>query len=374
MTWRVAVAGADDPGLRRGRAAGGRAVDDGTFAGSIPATGRWACSSPRSWSSARSASSALTRDAPGHRRPRASRRCAPSCGSPPANAPFRVLVACFVVQAAGVARHARRRAVLRRPRAARPRRGHVAVRLRRRPGPAGDAAVEPGRRAASASSGATSRRRCSSPSARSPWCASPLLPAWAVYADRRRDRLRVRRPAGLRRWPCCRTASPTTPIRTGNRQAGVFTGLWTAGETFGLALGPGIYALTLQLFGYVLESAPATRRPSTTPRELGVLLGFTVVPGIVVGLALLFLRAYDLPPTDCAGWPGRASAPRAAAVSGRLAPCPAPARDERRTLLRQICGAGQDRCDGAGGAPPGLRLGVRQLDLRAGTMLNQYEP
>ena len=25
--------------------------------------------------------------------------------------------------------------------------------------------------------------------------------------------------------------------RTGRRQAGVFTGLWTAGETFGLALG-----------------------------------------------------------------------------------------------------------------------------------------
>ena len=33
--------------------------------------------------------------------------------------------------------------------------------------------------------------------------------------------------------------------RTGRRQAGVFTGLWTAGETLGLALGPGIYALVL---------------------------------------------------------------------------------------------------------------------------------
>src|SRR4029453_7233036 len=39
--------------------------------------------------------------------------------------------------------------------------------------------------------------------------------------------------------------------RTGRRQAGVFTGLWTAGETFGLALGPGIYGLVLQLSGYV---------------------------------------------------------------------------------------------------------------------------
>ena len=32
--------------------------------------------------------------------------------------------------------------------------------------------------------------------------------------------------------------------------------------------------------------------------ELGVLLGFTVVPGIAVGLALLFLRAYSLRSDD----------------------------------------------------------------------------
>lgn len=83
--------------------------------------------------------------------------------------------------------------------------------------------------------------------------------------------------------------------RTGKRQAGVFTGLWTAGETFGLALGPGIFGLVLQLFGYRSgTSGEAITQTSTA--ELGVLLGFTVVPGIVVGLALLFLRRYDLSP------------------------------------------------------------------------------
>ena len=62
--------------------------------------------------------------------------------------------------------------------------------------------------------------------------------------------------------------------RTGQRQAGVFTGLWTAGETFGLALGPGIYALVLQLFGYVSSSSGTAAAQDDTAR-LGVLLGFT---------------------------------------------------------------------------------------------------
>lgn len=88
--------------------------------------------------------------------------------------------------------------------------------------------------------------------------------------------------------------------RTGRRQAGVFTGLWTAGETFGFAFGPFIFGSTLQLFGYV-SSTNGTGAPQTATAQLGVLLGFTIVPGIVVGLALLFLRAYDLSADRLAG-------------------------------------------------------------------------
>jgi len=79
--------------------------------------------------------------------------------------------------------------------------------------------------------------------------------------------------------------------RTGRRQAGVFTGLWTAGETLGLALGPGLYALILQLFGYVSSSTGEAAAQDDTAR-LGVLLGFTVVPAVLVGAAVLLLRAY----------------------------------------------------------------------------------
>ncbi|GAA2619999.1 MFS transporter [Paractinoplanes durhamensis] len=79
--------------------------------------------------------------------------------------------------------------------------------------------------------------------------------------------------------------------RTGRRQAGVFTGLWTAGETLGLALGPGIYALILQLFGYVSSSTGEAATQDGTAR-LGVLLGFTAVPAVLVGAAVLLLGAY----------------------------------------------------------------------------------
>ncbi|MFY1596586.1 MFS transporter [Micromonospora sp. WMMD737] len=87
--------------------------------------------------------------------------------------------------------------------------------------------------------------------------------------------------------------------RTGRRQAGVFTGLWTAGETFGLALGPGIFGLVLQLSGYVSSDTGTAATQSGTAR-LGILLGFTVLPALLVGLAVLALRPYDLTPARLA--------------------------------------------------------------------------
>jgi Na+/melibiose symporter-like transporter len=81
--------------------------------------------------------------------------------------------------------------------------------------------------------------------------------------------------------------------RTGKRQGGVFTGVWTAGETLGLALGPGIFAFVLELFNYVPNST-GDFLPQSSAAEIGVLLGFTLVPGIIVGIALALLRGYDL--------------------------------------------------------------------------------
>ncbi|MGW5560384.1 MFS transporter [Micromonospora sp. NPDC003944] len=81
--------------------------------------------------------------------------------------------------------------------------------------------------------------------------------------------------------------------RTGRRQAGVFTGLWTAGETLGLALGPGIYGLVLQLSGYVSSDTGSAAVQSDTAR-LGVLLGFTLIPALLIAPPILLLRQYTL--------------------------------------------------------------------------------
>ena len=53
-------------------------------------------------------------------------------------------------------------------------------------------------------------------------------------------------------------AAATDAARTGENRAGVYTGVWTAGETLGLALGPGLFALVLAIGGYV---SSVGRRP-----------------------------------------------------------------------------------------------------------------
>jgi GPH family glycoside/pentoside/hexuronide:cation symporter len=122
--------------------------------------------------------------------------------------------------------------------------------------------------------------------------AAPVLPAAAVYLLTAVVGVGYagQQVFGLAMLPDCIAYDAA---RTGRRQAGVFTGLWTAGETFGLALGPGIYALVLQLFGYVSSSSGEAATQSSTAR-LGVLLGFTLVPALIIGVGLLPLRGYDL--------------------------------------------------------------------------------
>jgi Na+/melibiose symporter-like transporter len=76
---------------------------------------------------------------------------------------------------------------------------------------------------------------------------------------------------------------------TGTTRTGVFTGVWTAGETLGLALGPGLYALVLQLGGYAAgaaDQAPAARA--------AIVAGFALVPAVLVAASLLALRRYTL--------------------------------------------------------------------------------
>jgi GPH family glycoside/pentoside/hexuronide:cation symporter len=75
--------------------------------------------------------------------------------------------------------------------------------------------------------------------------------------------------------------------RTGARCAGLFSGVWTAGETLGLALGPGVYGLILAIGGYVSSTDGSAVQPESA--VVAALIGFSVVPAVVAVLALPLL-------------------------------------------------------------------------------------
>lgn len=81
--------------------------------------------------------------------------------------------------------------------------------------------------------------------------------------------------------------------RTGKQQGGVLSGIWTAGETLGYALGPGIFGLFLQFSGFISTTAGQTvTQPDSV--KWGVILGFGVAPAVLMALGLVLLRWYRL--------------------------------------------------------------------------------
>jgi glycoside/pentoside/hexuronide:cation symporter, GPH family len=80
--------------------------------------------------------------------------------------------------------------------------------------------------------------------------------------------------------------------RTGESRAGTYTGVWTAGETLGLALGPLLYAGVLALGGYVSSTDASAAQPASA--HTAIALGFTIVPAALIAVSLLVLRGYRL--------------------------------------------------------------------------------
>ena len=80
--------------------------------------------------------------------------------------------------------------------------------------------------------------------------------------------------------------------RTGANRAGVYTGVWTAGETLGLALGPGVFALVLAIGGYRSSTDGDVVQPDSA--LTAIVLGFSVLPAVLTALSLLWLRRYSL--------------------------------------------------------------------------------
>ena len=106
------------------------------------------------------------------------------------------------------------------------------------------------------------------------------------------------------RWSASGTPAPGVPARDAarrrggrraahrSRRVGVYTGVWTAGETLGLALGPGLFALVLAIGGYRSSTDGDVAQPD---RALtAITLGFSVLPAALILLSLVWLVRYSL--------------------------------------------------------------------------------
>ncbi len=100
--------------------------------------------------------------------------------------------------------------------------------------------------------------------------------------------------AGCQMFPLAMLADAAAvdAMRTGSNRVGVYTGVWTAAETLGLALGPFVYAAVLALGGYVSSTTGSAIQPDSARTAIG--LGFSVVPAVLVAASLLFLVRYRL--------------------------------------------------------------------------------
>jgi glycoside/pentoside/hexuronide:cation symporter, GPH family len=88
-------------------------------------------------------------------------------------------------------------------------------------------------------------------------------------------------------------------LKTGLRRAGAYTGVWTAADKAGFAVGPAIFAGILALTGFMeTEGGIIIDQPASA--LMGVRIGFALLPAVLMGLSLLLLRHYKLDPETIA--------------------------------------------------------------------------
>ena len=83
----------------------------------------------------------------------------------------------------------------------------------------------------------------------------------------------------------------------GPGRAGAFSGVWTAGETIGMALGATVLSIILAVTGYISSTNDATvTQPDAAVS--GIVVSFSVVPAVLIVLSLVALDRYRLRRSD----------------------------------------------------------------------------
>jgi Na+/melibiose symporter-like transporter len=84
---------------------------------------------------------------------------------------------------------------------------------------------------------------------------------------------------------------------SGPGNAGTFGGVWTAGETTGMAFGATVLTIVLAITGY-LESTGAQQVVQPDSAILGIVLAFSVVPALIIAASLVTFARYPLRKAD----------------------------------------------------------------------------
>ncbi len=132
------------------------------------------------------------------------------------------------------------------------------------------------------------------------WCRS--APTWWVYGATALVGVGY---AGAQVFPIAMLpdSAALDARRTGENRAGVYTGVWTAGETLGLALGPAVFALVLAVGGYVSANQPDDWSVGFQPDSAltAIVLGFSLIPAVLILFSLVFLSRYSLDAEQVSG-------------------------------------------------------------------------
>jgi len=119
-----------------------------------------------------------------------------------------------------------------------------------------------------------------------PWLYGPVALAGAAYA-------------GMQTLPMAMLPDVIShDARTsGPGRAGTFGGVWTAGETAGIALGTTVLTIVLAITGYH-ESVAGQTVTQSDLAVTGIVLSFSIAPAIIIALSLLTLARYPLRRSD----------------------------------------------------------------------------
>jgi Na+/melibiose symporter-like transporter len=115
-----------------------------------------------------------------------------------------------------------------------------------------------------------------------PWLYGPVAIAGAAYA-------------GMQTLPMAMLPDVIShdARANGDGSAGTFGGVWTAGETAGMALGTTVLTIVLAISGYV-ESIGQQEVTQSPAAIAGIVISFSVVPAALMVLSLLALARYRL--------------------------------------------------------------------------------